>query len=268
MSGELQLDLFGVPGTPPPPGRGARAGRPRVPDRPCAQCGLSFTPGRRERYRYCSKLCRETAIMQRQLAARRLVQEAKTCHIVTCSNTFYGRGKYCSEACLLTAAARPDLKRGSRLETIRCAWCGQPAANQPATRRYQRTARTIWPYVCATCWAPVIGVRRQLRAHRVPVEAVRDLVKDPACRICGINVLELAGPNAIRGQGVPAAGRARPLLAIDHDHRCCPGSYSCGGCFRGFLCLRCNLMVGHGADDPARLRAGARYLAGDDEAAG
>lgn len=33
-------------------------------------------------------------------------------------------------------------------------------------------------------------------------------------------------------------------LAIDHDHNCCPGSYSCGNCIRGLLCGECNKLVG------------------------
>lgn len=34
-------------------------------------------------------------------------------------------------------------------------------------------------------------------------------------------------------------------LCVDHDHRCCPGSRSCGKCVRGLLCSNCNKLVGY-----------------------
>ena len=43
-------------------------------------------------------------------------------------------------------------------------------------------------------------------------------------------------------------------LAIDHDHKCCPGRFSCSKCVRGLLCPPCNRAVGVLIDngDPQR----------------
>jgi hypothetical protein len=50
------------------------------------------------------------------------------------------------------------------------------------------------------------------------------------------------------------------VLAVDHDHACCPGVYSCGKCVRGLLCHHCNTGLGHFVDSPERLEAAAAYL--------
>ncbi len=40
-------------------------------------------------------------------------------------------------------------------------------------------------------------------------------------------------------------------LAVDHDHKCCPGKgKSCGKCIRGLLCSVCNLCIGLIRDNP------------------
>ncbi len=56
-----------------------------------------------------------------------------------------------------------------------------------------------------------------------------------------------------------ATGRTK-RLAVDHDHRCCPGRTSCGSCIRGLLCGPCNRMLGHVRDNPHALRRAADYL--------
>lgn len=48
--------------------------------------------------------------------------------------------------------------------------------------------------------------------------------------------------------------RAKSRLFVDHDHKT--------GRVRGLLCLSCNTMIGHAADSPDVLRAGAVYLDG------
>jgi hypothetical protein len=49
-------------------------------------------------------------------------------------------------------------------------------------------------------------------------------------------------------------------FAIDHDHNCCAGDKSCGGCIRGLLCNACNSALGMMNDDATRLHSAADYL--------
>lgn len=42
----------------------------------------------------------------------------------------------------------------------------------------------------------------------------------------------------------------RPVLAVDHDHQCCPGDLTCGSCIRGLLCYSCNTALGAIRDNP------------------
>lgn len=57
-----------------------------------------------------------------------------------------------------------------------------------------------------------------------------------------------------RGKGI------RKRLAVDHDHACCPGPTSCGGCIRGLLCGRCNSMLAHARDELDFFMRAHRYL--------
>jgi hypothetical protein len=47
---------------------------------------------------------------------------------------------------------------------------------------------------------------------------------------------------------------------VDHNHRCCPGTKSCGKCIRGLLCFRCNVEVAI-IEDPVWLRGALKYAA-------
>lgn len=50
------------------------------------------------------------------------------------------------------------------------------------------------------------------------------------------------------------------VMAVDHNHMCCPGKSSCGKCVRGLLCNRCNVGIGMLADSQAYLFAAVTYL--------
>jgi hypothetical protein len=65
------------------------------------------------------------------------------------------------------------------------------------------------------------------------------------CAICGL---------------VPATSK---LLAVDHDHACCPSKrMCCGRCVRGLLCFSCNSGLGLFRDDPDVLAKASMYLKG------
>jgi hypothetical protein len=49
-------------------------------------------------------------------------------------------------------------------------------------------------------------------------------------------------------------------LAVDHDHKCCPGNKSCGKCIRGLLCSNCNRAIGMLQEDISILNRAIEYL--------
>lgn len=52
----------------------------------------------------------------------------------------------------------------------------------------------------------------------------------------------------------------RDAVNIDHDHSCCPGSYSCGKCVRGVLCSQCNTALGLLQDSPEKIKNLIKYI--------
>ncbi len=64
---------------------------------------------------------------------------------------------------------------------------------------------------------------------------------------------------AMCGPTTGASGKSKHL-AVDHDHKCCPGKVSCGKCVRGLVCGKCNDILGYYRDDPQCFLRGAAYL--------
>ena len=48
--------------------------------------------------------------------------------------------------------------------------------------------------------------------------------------------------------------------SVDHDHRCCEGTYSCGYCIRGLICRDCNSAIGLAGDSSEVLTRMASYI--------
>lgn len=69
----------------------------------------------------------------------------------------------------------------------------------------------------------------KLRRHHITEEQIAYLITldGDVCALCG-------GSQQIEGAD----------LDIDHDHKCCPGAFSCGKCIRGRLCRACNRLAG------------------------
>lgn len=74
-----------------------------------------------------------------------------------------------------------------------------------------------------------------------------------------VMLADQGGRCAICGTTEPGKGSR---FAIDHDHSCCPGSFSCGSCVRGLLCNRCNMGIGLLQDNPKIIASALQYIIG------
>lgn len=63
-----------------------------------------------------------------------------------------------------------------------------------------------------------------------------------------------------RYNGLCCICRYRPAIVIDHDHSCCPGTYSCGLCIRGVLCSQCNTSLGLLGEDAITISNMLNYI--------
>jgi hypothetical protein len=87
--------------------------------------------------------------------------------------------------------------------------------------------------------------------HNISLDDYKRVLKDQdgKCAICG----------QTDGRIDPRTGQPM-MLSVDHDHTCCNGNNSCGSCFRGLLCNRCNMGLGHFNDDPQLITKAIKYL--------
>jgi hypothetical protein len=95
---------------------------------------------------------------------------------------------------------------------------------------FRLTAKGCWTNTCRSCLTFNARSRPNTpwRQHGLTDEKFKRMLakKDGCCWNCGEPKPE---------------DRA---LDIDHNHKCCPGSFSCGDCVRGILCRACNNMAG------------------------
>lgn len=77
--------------------------------------------------------------------------------------------------------------------------------------------------------------------YRLSVIQLQMLLLTQNCTICKEELTEQSG-------------------AIDHDHKCCPGSRSCGNCVLGIICIRCNAGIGYFVNRPETMSRAIDYL--------
>lgn len=131
------------------------------------------------------------------------------------------------------------------INTCACKDCGS------TTRKLIAVGARTW--LCTTCKRTRAKTRRE--TNRVAARAKMGITPEREAAI-------MAAQSGVCGICGPWTGRrgVSRALAADHDHKCCPGRYSCGKCLRGFLCSTCNRALGDWRDNPEIFIAAARYL--------
>lgn len=194
---------------------------------------------------------------QRTLKERNRVFVSGRCENSQCESWFLTAGQYPRRFCS-TKCSHQD-KHLRKYNLIRV---GQRSAADVLERDEQNRKR------CFRCddWLPIEAFNPSThtsdllssRCRRCHVDAQHGLMPDRRrefldqqnghCAICDF-VFTLHG----------AADR-RTTYQVDHDHSCCPGSYSCGDCIRGLVCAKCNTGLGNFRENEQFLANAIRYV--------
>lgn len=272
----------------------------RTPGKPagteCTACGRSkmeeadqFRIRRRRGRDTMYHLCRPCEVEQRQTSTARRQAEAPDCSVDGCSRPAWSRG-WCTahygrwqqtgavgaaeirrrgdgtEACDFPGCGRPRLAKGLCAGHYSQMWVGselRPIRVIPDTAARDEEGRK-----CCTSCGEWLATDR-FSGRRVSPDGL-----SPACKQCsrsyqlqrdfGLTLDEYEEMLKSQGGGCAVCGRDEEangrMLAVDHDHACCPGRMTCGGCRRGLLCSRCNLHLGAIGDNIAHIEAMASYL--------
>lgn len=163
-----------------------------------------------------------------------------------------GPGRRLCDSCLKdreteTRAARQEYQR-QRYMRDREAILARHRARNAADPDYRERKR-----VAALKWRADHVEEDRLRCRRWRIKATYGLTVEEydailarGCAICGTHQGRIVGRRNDRTEPPPAS------LCLDHDHA--------NGKIRDALCHSCNAGLGSFGDDPARLKAAAKYL--------
>lgn len=272
----------------------------RTPGKPagtgCTACGRSKTNEpeqfriRRRRGRDTTyHLCKPCEVVQRQDGNARREAASPSCSVDDCDRPAWSRG-WCpahysrwrkkgsvgtaefrsrgdgTGQCSFPDCGRPHLSRG---------FCGGHYQQQADGRTLaplrisqdQRVRDDVGRKQCRRCltWLATENFHRNVRSSDGLAGTCRRCQRDQQLRrYFGVTLAEYEAVLADQGGGCATCGVTEEsngrMLAVDHDHACCPSRKTCGACIRGLLCSACNLQLGRVADDIDRLEALIAYL--------
>lgn len=273
----------------------------RTPGKPagtrCTACGRSKAV-EPEQFRIRSRrgratmyhLCRPCEAQQRRAGLARREAEAPDCSIDGCNRPAWSRGwcpaHYSRWRTKGDAGPAGFRRRGDGTERCSFPNCGRPHLSLGfCGGHYQQHSegRTLTPLrivqdqrardevgrkQCRRClaWLDVENFHRSARSSDGLTGTCRRCQRDHQLkRDFGITLTDYEAVLTAQGGGCAVCGATEGdngrMLAVDHDHGCCPSSRkTCGDCVRGLLCSECNLQLGRVADDIDRLEALVSYL--------
>jgi endogenous inhibitor of DNA gyrase (YacG/DUF329 family) len=224
---------------------------PPNPNVKCRRCGkVNDNDRRHAKSGRRVKLCRDCDMgradrfheLQAEYASSGYAKllENRTCP--QCHRVFIAKsvnGKFCTLECRnLNLSEWRKQQRTEMKRPFECQFCGATFVRRSGNGRYcsdecrlRVKRRDAW----------LNHLRGRYRLTQEAFDALRAAAGDK-CEVCGSEFQQ-------RGD-----------IHVDHDHGCCPGSFTCGKCIRGLTCKNCNFMLGHAGDDPQRLQQGIDYL--------
>lgn len=229
-----------------------------VSEKQCSRCGLVKSADEFPRHKaaadglhsQCRKCNRERINERERLLDYPVSVSSKTCircGITKSAELFLkdrrikdGLNSWCKHCCALSQRERyKNGKYDVAVSEKICKGCGK---NKPASDfGTHKVSRDGLNGKCKECKNDA----RMRNFYSISYGEYRDLIdaQQGGCEICRRPATEFS-----------------KAMAIDHDHRCCPGKKSCGKCIRGILCTNCNAAIGLIGDSAEAAVRAVNYL--------